>query len=227
MATSQDRRAARAEILAQYALETSRLAADTGDEELLKRAEGMARETKRVVAELPGRPPWQAQADAALATIAMAQGDRPGALKHARAALGERRDAVREDPHLEILLPAARVILAAGEETEIVELRDELQLLQALIGQRTLDSDVRAKWFKARTGRDLAELAGSPAASAAMEGAAAGAAVDGDAADGADDSARRSASGCRRKFLLNRFVACARIRREPAARSGPDSGIVS
>ena len=39
-------------------------------------------------------------------------------------------------------------------------MRDELQLLQALIGQRTLDSDVRALWFRGPYGRELARLAG-------------------------------------------------------------------
>jgi DNA-binding CsgD family transcriptional regulator/tetratricopeptide (TPR) repeat protein len=219
MATSQDRRAARGEILASYALEIARHGAETGDESLLERAERMAQETERVVAELPGRPPWGAQAEAALATVALARGDRAAALEHARSALGERRDALREDPHLEILLPAARVILALGDEAEQTELRDELQLLQALIGQRTLDSETRAQWFKARDGRELAELAGTPAPSLV---AAETAAVSGEAAtNGQRDAASPSAD---ERQLLGLLIE-GRTNAEIAAEIGttPDS----
>ncbi len=165
MTARQDRRAARCEILAWGALEYVRmteLASGTAEAgaNLLDEAEAMALEAKGLAADLPGRAPWAAQADAALGGVAWARGDSQRALERARSALTERRDAFREDPHLEILLPAARVVLAAGDEAEAASLRDELQLLQAMIGQRTLDGEIRARWFRAPEGRALSDLAG-------------------------------------------------------------------
>src|SRR5260221_381450 len=69
-------------------------------------------EAKRRLADLSGQPPWGAQADAAVATVALARGDRARALELAQAALTFRQRALREEPHLEILLPAARAVLA-------------------------------------------------------------------------------------------------------------------
>ena len=55
------------------------------------------------------------QAQACLAVVALERGDRDSALALARSALAARHEAMREDPHLEILLPAARVILRPSE----------------------------------------------------------------------------------------------------------------
>jgi len=78
-----------------------------------------------------------------------------------RLALAEYRAAMSEDPHLEILLPAARAILSAGDdEAEKEAVRGELRLIQALALQRTFDEMVRVRWLQSPLGRQLAELAG-------------------------------------------------------------------
>jgi len=162
LAASQDRRAARCEILSGSALLAMRAVAgmDTADPDLLDEAETQALEAQRLAADLPGHPPWAAQAASALAAVAEARDQPDLALERARAALTSRREALREDPHLEVLLPAARIVLAHGDEIETAGLRDELGILQAMIGQRTLDGDVRAEWFRGPHGRDLSRLAG-------------------------------------------------------------------
>jgi DNA-binding NarL/FixJ family response regulator len=66
----------------------------------------------------------------------------------------------REDPHLEILLPAARAILAAGEPEERERVRAEVQLNQAYGASRMLDEQIRVKWFRGPVGSELTELAG-------------------------------------------------------------------
>lgn len=67
---------------------------------------------------------------------------------------------MREDPHLEILLPCAAVLLALGEEKEKQGLKMELQLLQTMVAQRTFDEQLRVRWFKGPLGAELSALAG-------------------------------------------------------------------
>jgi DNA-binding CsgD family transcriptional regulator len=164
MATGPDRRAARCEVLAAYALECARLGIEASDEALLARAASLAREARALATELPGRPPWGSQADAAEATALWQTGERGKAAGLAKAALAYRRDALREDAHLEILVPAARVLFACGEEAEMIEAtRDELSVLGGLISQRTVDPEIRARWWAGPVGRALAELVEVPA----------------------------------------------------------------
>jgi DNA-binding CsgD family transcriptional regulator len=160
LATNGGRPAARCEALATLALEAARLGVEAPDQALLELAESSASEIRRLVPALPGHPPWGAQADAASSIVAEARGDSAAALGFARSALEARRVAMREDPHLEILIPAARVVLSAGSEEERSSLRAELHLLRALIAQRTLDETRRVAWFRGPRGRELAELAG-------------------------------------------------------------------
>jgi DNA-binding CsgD family transcriptional regulator len=106
--------------------------------------------------------------------VALAGGKRDHALTLAREAVSARETAEREEPHFELLLPAARVILEVGKPNEVAAIRGELQLLQGLIAQRTLDDRVRASWFRAPIGRELSRLAGEapPARAEATEDAA-------------------------------------------------------
>ena len=160
LATTGGRPAARCEALATLALEAARLGVEVRDQALLELAESSAAEVRRLVPDLPGHPPWGAQADAASAVVLDAGGDSARALDFARSALEGRRLAMREDPHLEILIPAARVVLAAASAEEQSSVRAELHLLRALIAQRTLDETRRVAWFRGPRGRELAELAG-------------------------------------------------------------------
>lgn len=160
LATDQGRPAARCEALARLALEAARLAAERQDEELLSLAERSAREARALAPILPGHPTWGAQADAALARVAVARGDLQAAAEVGRAALAALDGAMKEDLFLDTLLPAADALLTAGNE-EVTALRDRLRLTLTLIAQRILDEDTRVRWFRAPLGRELTRLAGA------------------------------------------------------------------
>src|SRR5206468_12252224 len=116
----------RCEILAAYGFACVQLHDATGDPALLDEAETWATEAKQLATGLPGHPLWGPQADATLAVVLMARGNRAGALTLARNAIAARQTAEREDPHFEVVLPAARVILEAGRPNEIAAVRGEL-----------------------------------------------------------------------------------------------------
>jgi tetratricopeptide (TPR) repeat protein/DNA-binding CsgD family transcriptional regulator len=159
-ATEQGRPAARCELLARLAVEAARLGAERGDEELLTLAERSAREAKEILPALPGHPPWGAQADAALSVSGMARGDVEGALVAARAAVADLQAAMREDLYPEILLPVAGVLLAAGRDEERQLMTMYLQVMVGMIAQRTLDEEVRVRWFRGPLGREFVRLVG-------------------------------------------------------------------
>ena len=79
----------------------------------------------------------------------------------------------REDASLEVYLPAARAIVAGGTEAERAETTDALRVHLALIAQRTLDPEVRARWFRGPVGGELARIAGPIAADGGKETASA------------------------------------------------------
>ena len=160
LATEQGRPAARCEALARLAVETSRLGARQDDEELLALAERSAREAKELIELLPGHAPWGAQADAALAEVALARGDPENALEAARSAMAALESAMHEDVYLDVLLPVARTMLQAGMEAEQQMVRFYLYVTMATIAQRTFDEDIRVKWFRGPVGRELSRLAG-------------------------------------------------------------------
>ncbi|HEX8098739.1 MAG TPA: AAA family ATPase [Actinomycetota bacterium] len=174
LATEQGLLAPRCEIVAWMALETARLGAAHHDEELLRHAEQSSADVKSLVGSLPGHPPWGAHADAATAIVSLERGDIEGAAAAARSAMATRKAALREDADLDIVLPAARAILAGGEPEERERIKNELRVMLALLAQRILDEDVRVRWFRSRRSRELSELAGSleavPAAVAPSNG---------------------------------------------------------
>ena len=160
LALEQERPAARCETLAAVALAVASLGAELDDEELLAFAERSALDAKELVGVLPGHPPWGAEADAALAQVALARGAQEEAAEYARSALAALRAAHLEDLFLRIVLPAARGILAGGTEEERETVRGELRMGAALIAQRIADEDVRVKWFRGPLGRELSRLTG-------------------------------------------------------------------
>jgi DNA-binding CsgD family transcriptional regulator len=161
LATEQGRPAARCEALARLALEAAQLGADRADEELLALAERSAKDAKELMGVLPGHPPWGAEADAALAQVALARGDSEAAIDAARLAIGALRAAHLEDLFLHIVLPAARVVLEAGTDEERAMVRHYLTTQAALIAQRTADDGVRVRWFRGPVGRELSRLTGA------------------------------------------------------------------
>jgi DNA-binding NarL/FixJ family response regulator len=160
LAAEHGRPAARCEIQALLALEVARLGAEQSDETLLDHGQRHARETLALVGSLPGHPPWAAQAHAALARVALARGAVEEAATEGRVALDALDTAVREDMHLEVLLPAAAGILAAGSPEEREQAAARLQLALGLIAPRFDDADSRARWFRTGLGRELTRLAG-------------------------------------------------------------------
>jgi tetratricopeptide (TPR) repeat protein len=160
MATDQGRPAGRCEALARLALEAARLGAVTRDEALMSLAEGCAGEAKQLASVLPGHPPWAPQADAALAEVHLAMGDDERACAAARAAVAALEASLHEDFHLEIVLPCAEVLLARGRDEERARVRSYLQLVVALVAQRTVDEGIRVRWFRGPLGRRLVRLAG-------------------------------------------------------------------
>ncbi|MDQ3932294.1 MAG: helix-turn-helix transcriptional regulator, partial [Actinomycetota bacterium] len=160
LATDQGRPASRCEALARRALEAARLGAQRRDEELLSLAEHSARDAKALVPLLPGHPVWGAQADAALAGVALARGEGEEAAEAGRTALATLQAAAQEDFNLEIVLPAARAVVSGGSDEEKQMVKEELRLNLALIAQRILDEDVRVRWFRGPIGRELSRLAG-------------------------------------------------------------------
>ncbi len=109
---------------------------------------------------LPGHPPWGAEADAALAQVALARGERESAAEAARSAFAALDAAHLEDVFLRIVLPAAGVLLVSGTEEECEMVQYRLTLTAALIAQRITDEGVRVRWFRGPLGRELSRLTG-------------------------------------------------------------------
>jgi DNA-binding CsgD family transcriptional regulator len=179
LATDTGRDATRCEALATLAVATARLGVEGGDVELVRVAEGAAREASELARGLPGHPPWSAQADAAVSRIALFLGDEDVALEHARAAMASLEAAMREDANLDILIPVAQT-LRATDAPEWPDVQGSLQLTLAMVVQRTMDEDVRVRWLRGPTGRTMTELAGS------LDAVGADAAASNVAADGPD-----------------------------------------
>jgi DNA-binding CsgD family transcriptional regulator len=138
---------------------------------LLDVAVAAARDARRLVGQSTGQPPWAAQADAAEARVALARGDNEAALGFARQALGWLQDSHRDDPHLEILLPAARALIVAGTDQEKQMIGGLLHAYLALGAARVMNEDVRMRWFRSATGSELVELTGPIETPKAAKGA--------------------------------------------------------
>ena len=159
-ATEQGRPAARCEVLARVAVEAARLGAATADDALLELAESSAASVHELYPMLTGSAPWGAQADAALAEVRLARGDLDGAVGAAGAALHYMQSSGHEDMQLEILIPAARALLAGGPPEMQAMVRGFLQIQVTRIAQATADETMRVRWLRGPMGRQLVELAG-------------------------------------------------------------------
>ncbi|HEX9122659.1 MAG TPA: AAA family ATPase [Actinomycetota bacterium] len=160
LATEQGSPAARCEILARLALEAAKLGAERGEDGLLALAESSAAKAKELIHLLPGHPPWGAQADAALARVWLARGANEQAVEAAGSAFGALESAMHEDLNLDIMAPAAEAMLAAGGEDARRVVGSQLRIVLALIAQRTLDGEVRARWFRGPVGGRLSRMLG-------------------------------------------------------------------
>jgi DNA-binding CsgD family transcriptional regulator/tetratricopeptide (TPR) repeat protein len=186
LAAENGQTAARCETLALLALAASRLGAERTDDDLLTLAEHSAHEARELARALPGHPPWSAQADAALARVALARERTDEAQSFARSAMATLQSAMHEDVYPEVVAPVATV-LRSTEAQEWPTVRHFLQLTLAMTAQRTLDENVRVRWFRGPIGLELSDLAGpleAPPAAIRVE--------DGVAADGEDAALLRS-----------------------------------
>ena len=152
--------AARCEANARLALEAARLGTEQNDAELCGIAERSADLAKQLAAALPGHPPWAAEADAALARIELMRGSVQEAAERARAAIMALQSGMQEDLHLRIILPAANVLMITDAPEWESAVRPQLRLALAMIAQRTVDEDVRVRWFHAPIGLEMTRLAG-------------------------------------------------------------------
>src|SRR5262249_8997844 len=113
-----------------------------------------------LVGVLPGHPPWGAEADAALAQVALARGDDEAAAEAARSAFTTLQSAHLEDLFLRIVLPAARVLLAAGTPDEREQVRGQLTMAAALTAERVAEGGAGARWSLGPRGGELSPRAG-------------------------------------------------------------------
>jgi DNA-binding NarL/FixJ family response regulator len=189
LANESGRASLRCEALARLALEAAQLVSRTPDPALVELIERSAAQVKEMLPLLPGHAPWGAQADAALASVALARGDIPAAAMAGGAALQALQAGLHEDTSLEIVLPAARAILAGGPPETQGFVRGYLQMTLTKIAQGTADEAIRVRWLKSPVGRELVELAGPMGAPpAAAEASAAG---NGAATPNLDEAERR------------------------------------
>lgn len=155
------RAVARIEALARLGLEAARLGARRGDDALLTVAADAANEVLRLAPGLPGHAPWGPQGHAALATVALARGDVEGAVGAGSAALRALQEAHHEDANLDIVLPAARALMAGAPPEAQAGVREWLRLQLSRIARATLDDQVRVRWLQGPVGREMVELSGA------------------------------------------------------------------
>ena len=129
-------------------------------DELFDLAVRSAEAAKQLIALLPGHPTWGPQADAALATVALARGDIPAAVEAAGSAIAALQAASHEDSSLEIVIPVAKAIFAGGPPEVQAFVSGYLRLLLARIAQGTLDEKIRVRWLRGPLGRELVALVG-------------------------------------------------------------------
>ena len=117
-------------------------------------------QVKELLPLLPGHAPWGAQADAALSAVALARGDLSSAAMAGGTALEALRAALHEDVSLEIVIPAARAVLAGGPPEMQGQVRAYLRETLSRMAQGTADEKIRVAWLTGPVGRELVELAG-------------------------------------------------------------------
>jgi class 3 adenylate cyclase len=143
---------------AQLSFETARIALATGDTSLLPAARDAAGQALAEAGRLKGRLPYVAQAHAALALVALAEGDGATAADEARAALD-----IDGETHILYLVPvlwvAAKALVAPGEP-EAAHLAAETIAGLSYLHMTMSDREARNRWFTSPIPRELAEIVG-------------------------------------------------------------------
>jgi DNA-binding CsgD family transcriptional regulator/tetratricopeptide (TPR) repeat protein len=165
MATDQGKQASRCEVLSRLALEAAQLAWARREEDLLEYAGEQAAEARRLAATIQGDHPWTAQAEAAMALVLEARGHAEEAAEAAGAALaaletlGFRESQPPYPLHLDVILAALRV-LSAHQAPGLERARTVARTVLQMVGERTVDEEVRVRWFRAPVPRALVEITG-------------------------------------------------------------------
>jgi tetratricopeptide (TPR) repeat protein len=149
---------ARCEALSTMAFEAARIGLVTGDETAMEKAKTAAAEALRATRPISGQLPWEADAHAALALVAEAEGDRETAADEARAAL-ELDGETFLAQYLHVLWVAGRVLIV-GDEPEAAALSAEILAGFSFVDMSIADPDFKAKWFGLPTHRELAQIVG-------------------------------------------------------------------
>src|SRR5262249_21106848 len=140
--------------------EAARVGARTSSDDLLELADRVARQAKDLAVQLPGHAPWGAQADAALATVALARGDVDAAVQAAAGAVQALQDSLHEDLSLDVFVPAARALFAGAPDEIKASVRTYLEVALTRIAQGTADEAIRVRWLRGPIGREIVELVG-------------------------------------------------------------------
>ncbi len=149
---------ARCEALSALAFEAARIGVATGDESAMKKSKQAAAETLRTVRPMSGQLPWEADAHAALALVAGAEGEGETAADEARAALDFDGETFLAQ-YLHVLWVAGRVLIV-GDEPEAAALSAEILAGLGFIDMLIADPELKARWFGRPTIRELAEIVG-------------------------------------------------------------------
>ena len=188
IATESGRTSARCEALARLALVAAALASGEPADPRAEVAERSATQVKELLPLLPGHASWGAQADAALATLALHRGDVEAAATAAGAAIQALQNGLHEDTSLDILIPAARAVFAGAPPEVQGFMRNHLRSTLTRIAQGTADESIRVRWLRGPIGRQLIELAD---VDESVAGAVVGPAATDDSQPELDDAERR------------------------------------
>jgi class 3 adenylate cyclase len=148
----------RCQALSTLAFECARIGVTTGDQVALAKAKLAAAETLSSVHSMSGRLPWEAEAHAALALVAQAEGDDGTAAVEARACLDLDGETFLE--HYVHSLWAAGRILIVNNEPEAPSLSAEIIAAFGFVDMSISDPDLKARWFAMPPIRELAEIVG-------------------------------------------------------------------
>ena len=148
----------RCQALSRLAFECARIGTITGDPAALRMAKQAASETLATVRPMSGPLPWEAEAHAALALVADAEGDGRTAATEARAGLQLDGETFLEQ-YVHVLWAAGRILIV-GKEPEAAALSAEITGALGFVDVSFSDPDLKARWFALPLGRELAEIVG-------------------------------------------------------------------
>lgn len=148
----------RCQALSTLAFECARIGVTTGDQRALAKARLAAVDTLATVKSMNGRLPWEAEAHAALALVAQAEGDTKTAAMEARACLDLDGETFLEQ-YGHSLWAAGRILIV-NNEPEAPSLSAEIIAVFGFMDMAISDPDFKARWFALPPIRELAEIVG-------------------------------------------------------------------